>query len=150
MTEASTVFMQEVLHLKNGKIVQEEVPSDWIQCKYSKEYRPPEEFKLDTQKYKSRDVCTSIHELPKAQQFKILDETSELLINLNYARAKGDFELSKHWKNATTIKEMIEYLKGFPQDAKVTTPEEYYFPRKPVLHESVQVDGKMTYVIGSE
>lgn len=52
---------QLVVHIVDGQVTRAEVPSDWILCSISGEYRPTEEFHNEGEDHQSRTNCTKTY-----------------------------------------------------------------------------------------
>lgn len=53
--------MKTVVHIVEGQVTRAEVPSEWILCSISGEYRPPEEFRNEGENHQSRTNCTKTY-----------------------------------------------------------------------------------------
>ena len=53
--------IQLVVHIVEGQVTRAEVPSEWILCSISGEYRPPEEFRKEGEDHQSRTNCTKTY-----------------------------------------------------------------------------------------
>jgi len=70
--------MQTVIHIVDGEVIRAEVPSNWIQCSISGEFRPPEEYRKDGQQHQSRTNCTRTYLMPMVDSNLLSDSIKKL------------------------------------------------------------------------
>jgi len=90
--------MQTVVHIVDGHVVRAEVPTDWILCSVSGEYRPPEEYCKQGEQHQSRTNCTRTYLMPLNEMKLLSDSVKQLGRALEKMKAEVRHEMQD--KNA--------------------------------------------------
>jgi hypothetical protein len=103
---------QTVVHIVDGEVVRAEVPTDWILCSISGEYRPPEEYRNAGEAQQSRTNCTRTYLMPIDEMMLV----KALIKKLAPAVAKMSaamYKENKELKAGLSIAECIAMLQEF-------------------------------------
>ena len=127
--------MKTVLHIKDGKPLIEEVPSDWIECSISGEYRPAEEFRKEGEDSQSRTNCTRTYEMPYDEMQKEKTRKEDIKLSYEYKELKQKFEEIQKKKrftsdlksNAMTVEDLISILQEYNPKALIVGTEEGHY-----------------------
>lgn len=87
--------MQTVVHIVNGEVVRAEVPTDWILCSVSGEYRPPEEYCKQGEQHQSRTNCTRTYLMPSKDSALLSESVKKLGPALKKMKAELHHEMQE-------------------------------------------------------
>lgn len=119
-------FMQTKLqlHVVDGQPVIEEIPTNWILCSVSYEFRPPEEYMRDG--VQCRTNCLRTYMMPMEEMNALKEKTQEIVLSsayrAKYRELREIIERQELRKSSISIQDMIAKLQEIAQanpDARI-------------------------------
>lgn len=113
----------EVLHIVDGKITVSVIPSHWLQCSVSGEFRPPDEF-VSAQGHR-RTNCTRTYNLPRDEYDLEKLRTQQTFASAEYRKIAAHRELMWSLKEySVSVEDMIRCLQTLPAQSRLVFTNE--------------------------